>query len=106
MPKRIFLSLLIMLGGFAANAQYRMEYLNRGLVATPMPDGKVFISWRLLGDEPYSTAFNLYKTTNRHTEKLNKKPIEDVTSFQDEQYDALQANVYIVKKKIIYLKSI
>ena len=93
MRTRIFLSLLLSLGCIDAGAQYRMEYLNRGLIATPTSDGKVFLSWRLLGDEPYSTAFNLYKTTNGRTEKLNKKPIEDVTSFQDQQYDALQANV-------------
>jgi len=98
MRKRLFLSLLIMLGYMAADAQYRMEYLNRGLVATPTADGKVFISWRLLGDEPYNTAFNLYKTTNGRTIKLNAKPIEEVTSFLDPQNDSLQANVYTVKK--------
>ena len=98
MRKRLFLSLLIMLGYITATAQYRMEYLNRGLVATPTSDGKVFISWRLLGDEPYNTAFNLYKTTNGRSIKLNAKPIEDVTSFLDEQHDSMQANVYTVKK--------
>lgn len=100
MKTRIFFSLLLLFGCVNAGAQYRMEYLNRGLIATPTSDGKVFLSWRLLGDEPYSTAFNLYKTINGRTVKMNKIPIADITSFLDEHYDALQANVYTIKKVI------
>jgi rhamnogalacturonan endolyase len=29
-----------------------MEYLTRGLVAVNQGDGKLFVSWRLLGSDP------------------------------------------------------
>mgnify|MGYP001474756404 FL=1 len=38
-----------------------MENLGRGVVAVHQPDGKVFISWRLLGTDPEGTAFNVYR---------------------------------------------
>ncbi len=40
-----------------------MERLSRGVVAVPQPDGKVFVSWRLLADDPVGVGFNLYRTT-------------------------------------------
>jgi rhamnogalacturonan endolyase len=42
-----------------ALAQRPMEYLTRGLVAVHQGDGKVFLSWRLLGTDPDDIAFNL-----------------------------------------------
>ena len=49
----------------AAFAQRQMERLGRGVVAVNQGDGKVFVSWRLLGDDPEATAFNLYRATTR-----------------------------------------
>ena len=37
-----------------------MEYLDRGLVAVKNEAGGIFLSWRLLGDEPGDTGFDLY----------------------------------------------
>jgi rhamnogalacturonan endolyase len=42
-------------------AQRQMENLGRGVVALHQPDGKVFVSWRLLGTDPDGVAFNLYR---------------------------------------------
>ena len=39
---------------------YTMEYLSRGLVAAEVPGG-MFLSWRLLGDEPDGISFNVYR---------------------------------------------
>lgn len=47
----------------AASAQPVMERLSRGVVAVPQSDGSVFVSWRLLGDDPGEVSFNLYRTT-------------------------------------------
>jgi rhamnogalacturonan endolyase len=44
-----------------AHAQRQMERLGRGVVAIQQPDGKVFISWRLLGTDPETVSFNLYR---------------------------------------------
>lgn len=45
--------------------QYKMEYLNRGLYAVPAGNGKVLISWRLLGTEDSTVYFNLYRNGGR-----------------------------------------
>ena len=54
------------------HAQRSMENLDRGVAAVRTADGKIFVSWRLLGTEPNDLAFNLYCTSNGKTEKLNK----------------------------------
>jgi rhamnogalacturonan endolyase len=40
-----------------------VENLSRGVVAVQQPDGKVFVSWRLLASDPAGVAFNVYRTT-------------------------------------------
>ena len=40
-----------------------VENLSRGVVAVHQPDGKVFVSWRLLASDPDGIAFNVYRTT-------------------------------------------
>jgi rhamnogalacturonan endolyase len=81
----------------AASAQRPMEYLDRGLVATPDNNGDVFISWRLLGTEDYKQEFNLYKTINGKTSRLNKTPILATTNFIDTKIDTTQTYRYTVK---------
>jgi rhamnogalacturonan endolyase len=91
----MFICLLI-LGQFV-QAQPLMEKLDRGVVAIPDGKGKVFVSWRLLGTEDYDLGFNLYRTINNKTTRLNKKPIISSTNFTDESPDTLQATTYTVK---------
>lgn len=57
----------------------QMENLDRGLVAVKTDSG-VFVSWRLLGTEPDSTSFNLY----RDNVKVNSTPIDKTTDYKDE----------------------
>ena len=64
-------------GRTAAQAR-QMESLNRGLVAVKTGNG-VFVSWRLLGTEPSSVSFNVY----RNGKKLNGSPITSSTNYQD-----------------------
>ena len=80
--------IVFLLTGTELLAQYRMEYLDRGLVAVPSDSGKVFLSWRLLGDEAYSTPFHLYRTIGGKTERLTKKPITGATCFTDRSADS------------------
>jgi rhamnogalacturonan endolyase len=54
------------------------------VVAVPAVDGGVLVSWRLLGDEPARTAFNLY----RDGVKLNAAPLAGPTDFVDKTGDA------------------
>ncbi len=45
------------------------EFLDRGLVAVKTDTG-VFLSWRLLGNESYGTAFDIYRDGRRLTRRL------------------------------------
>jgi hypothetical protein len=68
----------------------QMEFLNRGVVAVRKSSSQVFVSWRLLGNDPSSIAFNIY----RDNVKLNEAPITGSTNFLDD----ISANgVYTVK---------
>lgn len=62
----------------AANAQYQMEELNRGLVAVKT-DWGIYIGWRLLATDPDKIAFNVV----RGQEKINIEPITASTNFLD-----------------------
>jgi rhamnogalacturonan endolyase len=110
--KKLLLIAAVLLFNVVLQAQPRMEYLTRGVHAVTMQDGVLFpafISWRLLGTEDYKTSFNLYKTVNGKTTKLNDKPIENITSFIDTKYDSTVTTIYTVKKlepKITNVKAI
>ncbi len=60
-------------------AQRQMEALDRGLVAVSTGGSKVFLSWRLLGTDAGTTAFNIY----RGTSKVNAAPITGATNYID-----------------------
>lgn len=47
----------------ALSAAPIVERLSRGIVAMHRPDGSVFVSWRLLADDPHDVAFNIYRET-------------------------------------------
>jgi len=57
----------------------QMEYLTRGLVATRINTSQVLVNWRLLGTDPSSISFNVY----RNGAKLNSSPITNSTNFVD-----------------------
>jgi rhamnogalacturonan endolyase len=84
-----------------AFAQRQMEALGRGVVAVNQGEGKVFVSWRLLGDDPEIIAFNLYRATGAaRPVKLNARPLADVTFFVDEKGDLGKAASYFVRPVI------
>lgn len=79
-------------------AQRLMENLGRGVVAIHQDDDKIFVSWRVLGLDPDSIAFNVYRSTGgADAVKINPKPIDKVSFFVDEKPDLAQDNVYSVK---------
>ncbi|RZJ31410.1 MAG: hypothetical protein EOO18_10840, partial [Chryseobacterium sp.] len=78
------------------SAQRQMEYLKRGIVAIPADSG-VFVSWRLLGSEAQNTHFDLYRTENNQTKKLNEKPLSNETNFLDKTADKAKNYTYFVK---------
>ncbi len=72
--------ILLFLPAAGAHGQRQMEWLDRGPVAVPMSDGKVYVGWRMLGTEPESIAFNVYRNGLR----VNAEPITDSTNFMDD----------------------
>lgn len=95
--KKIIVLFSLVFSFLSLCAQRQMEALDRGVVAVRQADGKVFVSWRLLGTEPSNLAFNLYRTINGKTEKLNKSPISSTTNFVDENADTTIVRSYVVK---------
>jgi rhamnogalacturonan endolyase len=84
-----------------AFAQRQMEALRRGVIAVNQGEGRAFVSWRLLGDDPESIAFNLYRATGGgRPVKLNSRPLADVTFFVDEKADLTKAVSYSVRPVI------
>ena len=78
-------------------AQRQMEYLNRGVVAVPDGKGNIFVSWRLLVTDEDNIAFNIYRSANNEPAvKLNKKPVDAVTHFNDEKIDSTKAYTYYI----------
>lgn len=74
----------------ATAAKRQMEYLDRGVVAVKV-NGGVFVSWRYLGTDDPSVAFNIY----RNGTKVNDKPIADKTNYTDAGGSASAS--YVVK---------
>jgi rhamnogalacturonan endolyase len=75
---------------FDRTTERQMERLGRGLVALKTPDG-IFLSWRLLGNEPRDILFNIY----RNDTLLNEKPISGATNWMDK--NGTVSDRYIVK---------
>jgi rhamnogalacturonan endolyase len=79
-------------------SQRIMENLGRGVVAVNQGEGKVYVGWRMLGTDPETIAFNLYRRTgDKAAVKLNKKPITQSTNFVDAGVDTKQNNDYFVQ---------
>ena len=97
--KKAILCLIALAGCaiFAAQPPRQMEALGRGLVALHLGEGRVFLSWRLLGTDPEETAFNLYRASGAGAPiKLNATPITQATCFQDTNAPIANSNVYWV----------
>ncbi|MES2520242.1 MAG: rhamnogalacturonan lyase, partial [Bacteroidota bacterium] len=73
------LLILLLFSSFFCFSQRYMESLNRGLIAVRTSPNQVFLSWRLLGTEPTTTTFNVY----RDGKKINTIPLAITTNFID-----------------------
>ena len=89
-----------------------MESLSRGVVAIQQPDGRVFISWRLLASDRPDVAFNIFRTAApasggeggsdgpagaQATVRLNATPVTGPTWFIDERVDLATPTTYVVR---------
>jgi rhamnogalacturonan endolyase len=75
-----------------------MEKIDRSLVAVRRNTTEVYIGWRLLGTDPSTVGFNLYRSTGgADAVKLNNDPITITTDYLDTAADLAQSNAYFVR---------
>ena len=87
----------VLLCALPAATQPRMEFLTRGVVAVHQAEGKVFVGWRMLGNEPDDIAFNLYRATDDDPPvKLNPELLTASTNFTDTSTDLTKPVSYFV----------
>jgi rhamnogalacturonan endolyase len=82
----------------AVSTSRQLEALNRGLVGLYRGGGQVYLSWRLLGNDPAGTSFNLYRQIGTGAwVKRNATPITATTDFSDTGIDTAQPTRYHVR---------
>lgn len=86
--------------GFATDVEAArlFEYLDRGVVAVRQNNTNALITWRSLATDEEELGFNLYRTTDGKTVKVNDKTLTGGTNFVDTKADFSKANTYFVKK--------
>lgn len=73
------------------------ERLDRGMLALPLEDGKVYLGWRLLKEDPADIAFNVYRRTgNEAPVRLSPEPVSRTTDFVDVSAPDDRANQWFV----------
>jgi len=72
-----------------------MEKLDRSVIAVRRPDGKVFISWRILRDDKKGEAFDIY----RNGEKLNSTSLTEGGSWFIDEHPIEGDAIYEVRCK-------
>lgn len=61
-----------------------VEKLGRGLVAVRFSKDDVYLSWRLLKEDPKDITFNIYRSTEGNAfQRLNEAPIDKTTDYLD-----------------------
>jgi len=79
-------------------AQRMMEKLSRGIIAMRKSTDSVFVSWRLLGTEPQTLPFNLYRSNGGLAPvRLNDQPLTGGTNFVDTKSDLTKVTTYFVR---------
>ena len=64
--------------------QRQMENLTRGVAAVKKSTTRIYVSWRLFGNDPATVAFNLYRSANGAAAiKLNASPLTTTTDYTD-----------------------
>lgn len=74
------------------------EKLDRGLVAVPLPGNRIYVSWRLLAEDPADVAFNLYRSAAGGAPmRLNERPLTTTCDFVDDSPTPQVPNTYTVR---------
>ncbi len=83
-PRSLFLLILALVCPLTGLAQRQTEKLGRGVVVLRTSSTQTYISWRLLGDDPDTLGFNLYrKIGSGSATKVNSAVLTTTTDFTD-----------------------
>jgi hypothetical protein len=75
-----------------------MENLGRGVVAVRSSSNSTLVSWRLLGLDPETIGFNIYRSTNDgNATRLNSEVLVKGTNYLDSTANLAQSNKYWVR---------
>lgn len=98
-PRVLLIALTISMSlSVGAYGQRFMERLDRGVVATHQGTDGVFVSWRLLGNEPADLAFNVYRQVgDDEPVKLNAEPLTGPTHYTDSEAELAGETTYFVR---------
>jgi len=66
------------------------------VVALPVSQDSVYISWRLLQTDPKDIAFDVYRISFSDTVRLNASPVKDVTWFIDANAKGMKQCTYSI----------
>lgn len=91
------LLLLLTAAALQGNTQRIMENLDRGMIAVPDKNGRLLISWRLLGQEDPQTAFHLYRGLGDKRVRLTSEPLFNATSLLDSTVNTTVENNYVLE---------
>lgn len=58
-----------------------VEKLSRGMIAVPVADGKVYLSWRLLRSDDPKIGFDVFSVVDGRETKLNSAPVVQTTDY-------------------------
>ena len=96
----VFMIGAILLLSTGANAQRQMENLGRGVVAVRTGTTTAYVGWRLLGTDPSTIGFNLYRSGTNGTPVQLTTNQTQTTDFVDTTADLTQTNAYSVRPVI------
>jgi rhamnogalacturonan endolyase len=74
------------------------EKLNRGLVVIQTAPDKVYLSWRMLADDPEGSGFHIYRETSPgKAVRITRKSVVSSTDFTDQPPKMLTSVTYFVR---------
>lgn len=98
MTRTLAVCVIVALLGAHARGERQMENLSRGIVAVPLREGGMFVSWRMFGTEADDVRFNVYRRQDGGPPVLvNAAPLGSATSLIDAAATASARPRYLVR---------
>ncbi len=87
----------LLLVGAISTLGWAGERLDRGAVAMRTAQGKVYLSWRLLADDPADVAFHVERRQGGQVVRVSVEPVRKTADFVDASAPAAEGLEYAVR---------